>query len=51
MAKDGSTVRHVGTVRLNFCEEERYAGTVRLFCSGTCAVRLFCNDTVRWYAV
>ena len=46
------TVRRYGTVRLNFCQEVRYAffvmvrvryvGTVRLLCDGT--------GTVRWYA-
>ena len=30
-----------GTLRLNFCLEVRYAGTVRLFCNDT--------GTVRWY--
>ena len=38
---DGSTVRKYGMVRLNFCEEVRYGGTVRLFYNGT--------DTVRWH--
>ena len=41
MTKDGSTVRYVGTVRLNFCQEVRYADTVRFFCNGT--------GTLRWY--
>ena len=47
------TVRMYGTVRLNFCDEVRYAGTVRLFCNGTGTACLFCDvtDTVRWYAV
>ena len=31
------------TVRLNFCYEVRYAGTVHLFCDGT--------GTVRWYGM
>ena len=52
--KDGSTVRYDTP---NFCEEIRYAGTVRFFVTvrvryvGT--VRLFCNGTgtVRWYLV
>ena len=35
------TVRRYDTVRLNFCLEVRYAGTVRFFCNGT--------GTVRWY--
>ena len=35
------TVRRYGTVRLNFCQEVRYAGTVRFFCNGT--------GTLRWY--
>ena len=30
-----------GTVRLDFCYEVRYAGTVRLFCNG--------RGMVRWY--
>ena len=30
-----------GTVRLNFCQEVRYAGTVRFFCNGT--------GTLCWY--
>ena len=38
-----STVRWYGTVRLNFCEEVRYAATVRFFCDGT--------GTVCWYSV
>ena len=29
VGKDGNTVWYVGTVRLNFCYEMRYAGTVR----------------------
>ena len=32
-------VRYVGRVRINFCKEVRYAGTVRLFCNGTGTVR------------
>ena len=35
----GSTVR--GTVRLNFCYEVPYAGTVRLFCNDTGMVQLY----------
>ena len=33
------TVRRYGTVRLNFCQEVRYAGTVRFFCNGTGTLR------------
>ena len=49
MAVRIGTVRRYGTVRLNFCQEVRYAGTVRFFCNGT--VRLFRKGTgtVRWY--
>ena len=43
VSKDGSTVRRYGMVRLNFCQEVRYAGMVRFFCNGT--------GTLRWYAV
>ena len=41
MAVRYGPVRWYGTARLNFCEEVRYAGTVRFFGDGT--------GTVRWY--
>ena len=41
MAVRYGTVRRYSTVRLNFCQEVRYAGTVRFFCNGT--------GTLRWY--
>ena len=40
-SKDGSTVRYVSTVCLNFCQELRYAVTVRFFGNDT--------STARWY--
>ena len=32
---------HYGTVRLNFCEEVRYSGTVCFFCNVTGTVRRY----------
>ena len=43
------TVRWYGTVRLNFCKEVRYAGTVRLFCNGTGAVRWYGTPCFKMY--
>ena len=42
LAENGTmmAVRY-GTVHLNFCEEIRYAGTVRFFCDGTGTVRRY----------
>ena len=37
-----------GTMRPNFCQEVRFAGTVRLFCCGTGTVRLFVMVRVRY---
>ena len=34
-------VRKYGTVRLKFCEEVRYAGTIRLFCNDAGTVRRY----------
>ena len=44
--KDGSTVRY-GTPQ--FCEEIRYAGTVRFFCDGTGTVRWYGTPFLLWY--
>ena len=41
VVKDGSTIRYIGTIRLNFLLEVWLAGVERFFCNGT--------DAVRWY--
>ena len=38
-----------GTVLLNFCEEIRYAGTVRFFCDGTGTIRWNGTPFLQWY--
>ena len=36
-------------VRLNFCKEIRYAGTVRFFCDGTGTVHWYGTPFLQWF--